>query len=74
LTPLPLVLTNYSQVLELGMLDRVEQAALATGAMSLGELALWLEALADAEESQTFFATVTMMLVSGRKPRERPIS
>lgn len=69
LTPLPLILTDYPLVRELGALDQVEELALATGAISLGELALWLEGLVEAEATQTFFASVTMILAVGQKPR-----
>jgi ubiquinone/menaquinone biosynthesis C-methylase UbiE len=67
LTPLPLLLTNHTLVRELGMLDPVEEIALSTGAISLGELALWLDGLLQAELSGAFFASVTMVMASGEK-------
>lgn len=67
--PLALALTDCELARQLGKFDDVEAEALRTGAISLGELALWLNGLLEAEATGTFFASVTLMLVSGRKPR-----
>jgi len=67
LTPLPLILTDHALVRELGVLDQVEELALATGQISLGELALWLDGLLDADAAGAFFASVTMIMAVGRK-------
>jgi SAM-dependent methyltransferase len=65
---LPLVTTDYPVVRKLTLLDRVEQEALACGALSLGELTVWLDGRTEAHRTGTFFASVSLVLMAGRKP------
>jgi ubiquinone/menaquinone biosynthesis C-methylase UbiE len=67
LMPLPLLVTEHVLARELGVLDQVEELALAMGAISLGDLALWLDGLLESETTGTFLASVTMLLVVGQK-------
>jgi SAM-dependent methyltransferase len=68
---LPLSTTDYSVIRELTLLDRVEETALACGAITQGDLAVWLDALTEAHIQGTFFASLSLVLVVGRKPQER---
>ncbi|NEV63732.1 methyltransferase domain-containing protein [Thiorhodococcus minor] len=65
----PIALTaNLGLARYLTKLDEVEQGALETGLLSQGELRDWQQELALAERQGTFFGSMCIVLVAGRKP------
>ncbi|MCA9654241.1 MAG: methyltransferase domain-containing protein [Myxococcales bacterium] len=68
----PLRSTDYPMLRRLDFFERLEQAALATGAISGEQLQRWHHDLERAHEERRFFATVTVVMVAGRKPSRAP--
>jgi SAM-dependent methyltransferase len=60
--------TSYGFSRYVGMLDRLEDAIVNAGLVTAARLAVWHEALEQADARGVFFAYLSMMLVSGRKP------
>lgn len=62
-----LFFTNYPLMREVVGMEYVEGEALATGALSHAELLHWHDSLEQAQANNWFFASVTGMLIAGKK-------
>ncbi|MCD4763177.1 MAG: methyltransferase domain-containing protein [Desulfobacterales bacterium] len=63
----PVFLTDYTLVRYLALLDEVEREAIAVSIITKEELQHWHTNLKQADEEGTFFASITMIIVAGRK-------
>lgn len=64
---LPNYVTSYPMARMMALADRTEKLALETNQVTPAELDLWHRALQHAEETGTFFASVSMIMVAGQK-------
>jgi hypothetical protein len=63
----PIFLTDYTLVRYLALLDEVEREAIAVSIITKEKLQHWHTNLKQADEEGTFFASITMIIVAGRK-------
>ena len=68
LTLLPLLATDYPLLRALACLDQVEERALRAGVLSTPDIERWRKSLESADAKRAFFASVTMILIAGKKP------
>ncbi len=64
----PLHTTDYELAHYLGRLDKVEQGALDAKILDADDIHRWRSGLARAQQEETFFASVSLVIVAGRKP------
>jgi len=64
----PIFFTNAAAAKKVLGLDRLEKVALDSGLVALNEIERWRIALAQAERSGIFFASVCLLLAGGRRP------
>ena len=67
----PMVLADVATARQMMRLNALTREALATGVIDAAEAQRWEASLSRASESGAFFASVNMVLVSGRKPPRR---
>lgn len=65
---LPLRSVDYFMLRQVDFFDRLEALALERGTITEAQLERWHQSLGHAHEEGRFFATVTTVLVAGRKP------
>jgi ubiquinone/menaquinone biosynthesis C-methylase UbiE len=63
-----LPMTDNTIIRQAGLADRVEKVALETGVITPEELERWRMSLEQADEEGVCFASVTLVMVAGRKP------
>jgi len=63
----PQVITNYAVGRRIVLLDEVETRAMDAGVLSEGELQRWHQSLEQAESEGTYFHSLNMVMVAGRK-------
>lgn len=67
----PVILADVAAARQMMRLNALTREALATGVIDAGEAQRWEASLTRASDSGAFFASVNMVLVSGRKPPRR---
>ena len=70
----PVILADVAAARQMMRLNAITREALATGVIDAGEAQRWEASLSRASESGAFFASVNMVLVSGRKPPRKASS
>ncbi len=65
---LPTYVTHYAVAQDVGGMERVESEALAVGIITAEELERWRRSLEQVDADGLFFASVSSVLVAGRKP------
>ena len=68
--PIPAITLDYATSRYYRLLDQVEPEAVAAGVITEKELQRWRSGLESASKAGTYFASISLYIVAGRKPEE----